>query len=94
MKTSRYIFKMFHFVLFIYIAMNDEINLTIISLWRDYILNKECTSKNMTSNKDKHESIAKNVNELYGTKKNSDNIRYAIKNWKTKYSKVCIIKYH
>ena len=48
----------------------------------------------MTSNKEKNDSIAKNINELYGTQKNSDNIRYAIQNWKTKYSKVCIIKCH
>ena len=84
---------MFH-LLFTYLAMNHEINLSIISLWRDNILNEENKSKKITTNKEKYDSIAKNINELYGTQKNSDNIRYAIKNWKTKYSKVCIIKYH
>ena len=76
---------MFHLVLFTYLAMNDEINISIISLWGDYILNEENKSKNITSNKEKHDSISKNINELYGIQKNSDNIRYAIKNWKTKY---------
>ena len=42
---------MFHFVLFTYLIMNNEINLAILSLWGDYILNEENKSKKMTSNK-------------------------------------------
>ena len=41
----------------------------------------------------KHDSIDKKINVSYGTQTNSDNRRYSI-NWKTKYSKVSIIKYH
>ena len=33
--------------------MNEEINIAILSLWREYILNEEINNKRMISNKDK-----------------------------------------